>query len=129
VVVRGNYAYVTLRDDASCRRSPNVLEVIDVSNPATPRLVNSIDMLNPHGLGVIDDNLFVCEGRFGLKRFDLSQSATNPLETVFLRGIDSYDVIPLSQSLLMIGADGLFQYDYSRPAQLTLLSKIPVKRP
>jgi hypothetical protein len=35
-------------------------------------------------------------------------------------------VIPLDNVLMMIGADGLFQYDYSDPANIKLLSHLPV---
>jgi hypothetical protein len=43
--------------------------------------------------------------------------------------IDAYDVIPLEgKHLLMVGKDGLYQYDTSNPKNLKLLSVIPVKR-
>jgi hypothetical protein len=40
------------------------------------------------------------------------------------KGIDAYDVIPLGKKLMLIGKDGLYQYDYSDPKNLKLLSSI-----
>ena len=38
--------------------------------------------------------------------------------------IHAVDVIPLNNVLMMIGEDGLYQFDYSNPANMKLLSKI-----
>jgi hypothetical protein len=40
--------------------------------------------------------------------------------------MDAYDVIPLGKNLMLIGKDGLYQFDASNPKQLRQLSKIPV---
>jgi hypothetical protein len=40
--------------------------------------------------------------------------------------INAVDVIPLNSVLMMIGADGIFQYDYSDPNNIALLSQIVV---
>lgn len=125
VVVQGNYAYVTLRSGTPCRFGSNLLDVIDISNPRSPSPVQSIPMLNPHGLGIDGDVLFVCEGEHGLKVFD----ATNParlVEKQFIKGIRTYDVIPRNKVLLVVGRDGLMQYDYSDVNNPKLLSMIPL---
>ncbi|MCU0352549.1 MAG: hypothetical protein MUD08_02230 [Cytophagales bacterium] len=128
VVVQGNYAYVTLRT-AGCRPNTNnnVLDVIDISDLRNPRLVQTYNMTSPYGLGIRGSSLFVCEGDAGLRVFD----ATDPVRLVqksFLTDIKTYDLIPLPQSLLVIGQDGFYQYDYSNLAQLNLLSKITVEQ-
>jgi hypothetical protein len=70
----------------------------------------------------------LCEGQHGLKSLD----ATNDFDIKqieHLTNMDAYDVIPLSNKvLLMIGKDGFYQFDYSNPKQLKQLSKIPVNR-
>ncbi len=127
VVVQGNYAYVTLRSgSAECFREINNLEVLDISDLRAPRLVNAIRMLNPHGLGVSGNNLFVCEGKFGLKRFDIS-NPTQPEQVEFLQDVSSFDVIPRSQRLVVVGEKGLYQYDFSQ-TPMQELSFIPVKK-
>lgn len=124
VVAEGNYAYVTLRNGTPCQRGQNQLDILDISQLNNPRLVKSIQMLNPHGLGVRENVLFVCEGDNGLKVFD----RTNPVEikqTQFLKDVKSVDVIPLSNRLIVTGKDGIYQYQFTNSGEMTLLSKIP----
>lgn len=128
VVVHDNIAYVTLRNGTQCGGFTNQLDVIDVSSLTNPRLLKSYPMENPHGLGVDFPNLFICEGTHGLKTFNAS-SALDIKQLEHLKGMDAYDVIALNKTLLMVGRDGLYQFDYSNPAQLRQLSKIPVNRP
>ncbi|GAB3894429.1 hypothetical protein GCM10028803_09380 [Larkinella knui] len=128
VVVHEDKAYVTLRSGTTCQGFTNQLDVVDVSNLYSPRLLKSYPMKNPHGLGIDFPNLFICEGAYGLKTFDASDAMKiDQLE--HLEGFQAYDVIPLNKSLLLIGQDGFYQYDYSNPKKLKLLSKIPVQRP
>jgi hypothetical protein len=126
VVVQGQYAYVTLRTASACMRGVNQLEIIDIADPKSPKLVNIINMINPHGLGIDGDKLFVCEGASGLKVFDIS-TPTSPLLQLTLNSVDSYDVIPNSNVLIVTGKGGIFQYDYSKKGELSLLSKITVE--
>ncbi|RCR67966.1 LVIVD repeat-containing protein [Larkinella punicea] len=128
VVVHEDKAYVTLRSGSTCQGFTNQLDVVDVSNLYSPRLLKSYAMKNPHGLGIDFPNLFICEGAYGLKTFNASDAMKiDQLE--HLEGFQAYDVIPLGKSLLLIGRDGFYQYDYSNPRKLKLLSKIPVQRP
>ncbi|GAB3269424.1 hypothetical protein GCM10027347_39640 [Larkinella harenae] len=128
VVVHEDKAYVTLRSGNACQGFTNQLDVVDVSNLYSPRLLKSYAMKNPHGLGIDFPTLFICEGAYGLKTFNAADALKiDQLE--HLEGFQAYDVIPLGTSLLMIGRDGFYQYDYSNPKKLRLLSKIPVQRP
>lgn len=129
VVVQGDKAYVTLRRDNTCEQGVDALEVIDISDLQNPSLIKSYPMQHLHGLGIDQNTLFLCEGKFGLKVFDVQNALTidQNLKQHFT-GFDAYDVIPLGDVLLMIGKDGLYQYDYTNPESLRLLSKIPVVR-
>ena len=40
--------------------------------------------------------------------------------------IDAYDVIAFNNIALVIGKDGLYQYNYSNPSNIRMLSKITV---
>jgi hypothetical protein len=127
VIVDNDIAYVTLRS-GWCGVAPNRLDVVNVANLTSPTLIKSYDMQNPAGLGIDFPNLFICEGQYGLKSFDAS-SASNITLQQHIEKIDAYDVIPLEgKHLLMVGKDGLYQYDTSNPKNLKLLSVIPVKR-
>ena len=124
VVVHENYAYVTLRGTSTCgTNSPDVLDVIDISNLSAPKRLKTYPLETPYGLGIDYPTLFVCQGSKGLRVFD----ATNPLDIKARQtfaNVDAFDVIPLSKTLLTIGKDGLYQYDYSNPNNLRLLSRI-----
>ena len=130
VVVENDIAYVTLRSVNNFTRCggaiSNQLDVIDVSNAASPVLLKTYSMESPYGLGIDNKKLFICEGTSGLKTFD----ASKPMDIKQLqhfKEMNAYDVIPLNNTLMLIGKDGLYQYDYSNPNSLKLLSKISVK--
>ncbi|MCK9639060.1 MAG: hypothetical protein M0R39_04050 [Prolixibacteraceae bacterium] len=130
VVVQNNKAYVTLRSGVTCaNRSTNELSVLDITDVKAPNLLRSYGMDNPHGLCISDEILFVCDGNSGLKVYN----AANPLlisENLLAKfpGINAYDVIPLGKSLLMIGSDGFYQYDYSDLTNIKQISVIRAKK-
>ncbi len=127
VVVEGDYAYVTLRDGENCPNidGTNQLEVIDVSDLKNPKNIGIYEMIKPHGLGIDSGNLFISEGEYGLKIMD----ATNPHQVKLTRhitDIETYDVIPFNNVLMVTGASGIIQYDYSDINDLKHLSTIQV---
>lgn len=127
VVVHENIAYVTLRTGTGCGGGMNQLLTVDVTDLKNPRLIRTFQMQNPHGLGIDYPNLFVCEGSFGLKSMD-AKDPNNVFTIQQIDKIDSYDVIPLDgKHLIMVGKDGLYQYDYKDPKNLKQLSVIPIK--
>lgn len=128
VAVTDNRAYVTLRSGTTCNRGLNQMDVIDITDLRSPRLLKSYPMQNPHGLGIDFPNVFLCEGAHGLKSLNVANDF-DVKQLQHLTGMDAYDVIPLSgKTLLMIGKDGFYQFDTSDPSHLRQLSKIPVKR-
>ncbi|TAF32133.1 MAG: hypothetical protein EAZ57_09970 [Cytophagales bacterium] len=129
VVVEGNYAYVTLRNGNDCDGQVNQLDVIDISNPSRPRKIVTHNMTNPHGLAIDNGTLFICDGRDGLKVFDAKDPYTIKRNQIgHFQGITAYDVIPVSlqKRLVMVGSNQIFQYDYSNPSNVQLLSTINV---
>lgn len=125
VVVEGDIAYVTLRE-GWCGASPNRLDVVNVADLTRPVLIKSYEMENPHGLGIDNGKLFICEGKFGLKSFDANNTSDIKLQE-HIKDVNAFDVIPLNGNLLlMVGSDGFYQYDYTDPKNLKLLSKIAV---
>lgn len=127
VVVEGNYAYVTLREGNLCGDAESQLDVIDISDIHNPDMLKSYPMVEPYGLGIDDSLLFICDGNAGLKIYNASDPlkiTDNLLKTY--GDINAFDVIPLGNTLLMIGIDGLYQYNYSDPNNITELSYIPI---
>lgn len=127
VVVEGDYAYVTLRSGNLCGAIESQLNVIDISVIEAPELLESYPMTEPYGLGIDDEVLFVCDGKDGLKIFNASDPfGIDENMIAHYKGIDAFDVIPLGNVLLLIGEDGLYQYDYSSLDDIKQLSYIPV---
>lgn len=127
VVVQDDIAYVTLRTGTACAGTQNQLDLVDVSNPASPQLIKSYQMENPHGLSIDFPTLYLCEGKHGLKVFDVKDKfGVDKHQLAHFKNMDAYDVISLGKTLLLIGKDGFYQYDSSNPLDLRLLSKIPV---
>jgi hypothetical protein len=128
VVVDGQYAYVTLRTGNMCNNGQNLLEVIDISSITNPYLVKSYPMFNPHGLGTDGDLLFVCDGAAGLKIYDKSDPlAILTSQVAHYPDFDTYDVIPMDGILMLVGEEGIYQYDYSDPENIVQISHITIK--
>lgn len=111
VVVDGNYAYVTLRGGNNCGATESGLFIVDISNIANPELKISYAMDGPYGLGIKDEKLFVCDGESGLKIYDKTD-VENLISLNHFANINTFDVIPLEESLLMVGEQVLYQYKY-----------------
>ncbi len=125
VVVQNNIAYVTTHGGARCGGARNSLYVYDVTNVKNPIQLAEYDMTYPLGLGIDGNTLFVCEDDFGLKVYDATNSTeitSNLLSE--LTDISPVDVIPLNKLLIVTAKDGVYQYDYTDPSNLVLLSKV-----
>ena len=60
---------------------------------------------------LIFQTLFVCDGDSGLKVYD--KSNVEDLQALnHFKNINTFDVIPLENTLLMVGEDVLYQYEY-----------------
>lgn len=111
VVVDEKYAYVTLRSGNLCGEAESVLEIIDITNKEKPVKIKSYIMENPYGLGIKDQMLFICDGTAGLKVFDKTDVLNLQMTNQFKK-INTFDVIPLDDKLLLVGQNTLFQYKY-----------------
>jgi len=130
VAISGDYAYVTIHQDNTCRGDLNQLDVLDISDIFNPILKESFAMQNPHGLAATPEALYLCEGEFGLKIFDNSDPLEVGEKLLFhYDNFEAYDVIYLpgqEDILLLIGEDGFYQFDVSDPLQPREISHIPV---
>jgi hypothetical protein len=130
VVVNEQYAFVTLRSGVTCRLGVDELQVVDITDPYKPKLVKAYPMLNPHGLALAGDYLYLAEGKHGLKSFNVADvMAIDQNQLEFLKSMKAVDIIPGPKSLIVIGQDGVCQFDYSTPSILKPLSCIQVKNP
>jgi len=127
VVAQDTLAFITLRSGNSCRNGMNRLDVLNVKDVRNPELIRSFPMQNPHGLAVRGNNLFVCEGQFGMKVFEIKNRGGLDEIKVY-PSIRSKDVILSNDSLMIVVADdGLFQYDYTDVRNIETLSQIRIE--
>lgn len=125
VIVDGDIAYVTLRSGTVCQGFTNQLDVVDISDLRSPRLLHTFPMHNPHGLSKDGDALFICDGDAGLKVFDASElAAIDQHLLAHDKSIQAFDVIAYNDIAMLIGDDGLHQYDYSNLNNIRHLSTI-----
>ena len=133
VYVSEDVAYVTLRSNNNnrCFGVNNQLDILNVKDLDQPRLIKTFSMINPHGVGVDDSLLFLCEADAGLKVFKINKTLINKeLSEVSInqlswnQSIFAYDVIPQNGNLIVVGDNELHQYDYTDPNNLILRSKI-----
>ncbi len=127
VVVQGDRAYVTMRGGTQCNSGDNALEIIDIKDPYNPQLIANYRMASPHGLAVDGQILFICEGEYGVRMFDIANER-NIREIEHIEEYFAYDIIARSGVATVTGEDGIFQYTYGAQTGMDLLSKIPVDR-
>jgi hypothetical protein len=127
VIVDDTLAYITLRSGTNCGGNLNTLDVVNIKDITQPVMVMSYPMTNPNGLGKDGDLLFICDGSAGLKVYDAADPKLISSHLIYTYpNIKAYDVIPIGDVLVLIGDDGLYQYNYSNVQNITLLSSILV---
>lgn len=132
VVANETYAYVTLNTTNRIERcritveeQVNLLNIFDITDVFQPQLVAQYAMHNPKGVGLDGDLLFLCEDDQGLKVFNVADPE-NILQIAHFTGYTAFDVIPLGGLLLVVGPDNVYQYDYTDPEHIALISELPL---
>lgn len=128
VIADDQHAYVTLRSNGiNCLGNLNELDVLDIQNIQSTRLISTYPLNHPQGLSKDSTTLIICDGDAGLKIFDASSpESIKLLQTIQIA--NAYDVICDNKIAYVSANDGLYQYDYSIPAQTKLISKISIKQ-
>lgn len=106
VVANDDYAFVTLHANIGCGTTINQLEIYDITDVVNPVLVSTRNLIQPIGLGLFNEYLFVCDD--DVKIFDVSDPANSQLVHSINR--DTFDVIIHNDLLILIGESGLYQY-------------------
>lgn len=126
VIVDEKYAYVTLRSGSACQGFTNQLEILQLTSFTNPWLIKTYPFTNPHGLSKDGNLLFICDGNAGLKVLDATDVSQLKLMKQF-KISETYDVIAHDHIALVVAKDGLYQYDYSDPKNIHLISKVSIK--
>jgi hypothetical protein len=127
VIADDSYAYVTLRSGSFCQGFANQMDVINVSNLASPSLVKSYQFTNPRGLSKDGNYIFLCDGTDGLKILNVA-NANNITNVKTIPGIETYDVIAFNSIAVTVAKDGLYLIDYSNMADIKVAGKILVQK-
>jgi hypothetical protein len=125
VIAEDKYAYVTLSGGTMCGGYSNQLDVIDLNNLASPKLLKSFALTSPKGLSKDGNLLLICDGKDGLKIFD----ASDPYNVSLLRkvaGFEPTDVIAFGGFAVAVAKDGIYLVNYSTPASAAVVGKIQV---
>lgn len=126
VVVYNDLAYVTIHLGTTCGQNNNELLIIDVSNVKDPKLLLTLNMMNPKGLGIDKGMLFLCDD--GLKIYTITTPEEMYLKSLKnIKGMQGYDLIAYENTLMMIAEDGFYQYNYSNINDIKFLSKFSFK--
>ena len=122
VIADDNYAYITLHASANiCVGTQNELDIVNITNLASPSLVKQINLTKPQGLSKDGDLLFVCDDDAGVKIFNAS-NPENPILLKTLALAAAYDVVCINGVAIVSAKDGIHQYNYSNPNNVVKLS-------
>lgn len=127
VIADDTHAYVTLRSNGlTCMGNLNELNVLDIRNIQSPILLKTYPFTHPKGLSKEGNTLMVCDGEIGVKIYD----ASNPENLKLLQNLaleEAYDVICYNNIAYISAKDGLYQFNFSKPDQTKLISKISIR--
>ncbi len=114
VVVQNDIAFSTLSNFSRCGGGINELMVLDVTTAEKPKILAEYFMqTTPLGLGVIGNNLFVCQGKNGFtwyKTDKLTEILNNKVSEDV--NIHARDIIVIENNLIVTGDNGVIQYTY-----------------
>ena len=127
VVADNDYAYVTLRSNNTvCGSTLNQLNIYDITGVqiTSPKLLSTLLMPEPHGLGNKGNTLYVCMGSAGLNVINITDK-TKPTVTKTIQNNETYiDVIPYDDLLIAYVEGGIVLFDITDAANPVKLSAI-----
>lgn len=127
VVADDTHAYVTLSGGTMCGGFTNQLDVVDVRNLLSPKLVKTYPLKSPKGLSKDGNTLLICDGADGLKLFDVKDpSNVTLIKTV--NGFEPHDVIAVQGYAIAVAANGIYVIDYRVPANAGIIGKIEINK-
>ena len=122
VIADDNYAYVTLNDSSACLGFVNELQIIDIRDVSNAVEVKFYQLTHPVGLSKDGNNLFICDGKDGLKVYNAADVKNLQLIKQLNDAVD-YDVVAQNGIAIVMTSNGIYQYDYSDLTNIHLISK------
>jgi len=128
IVARDNNSYVTISSDDNvwCNGFRlDELRIYNITNPALPVLLETIEMSKPKGLGLGKSKLYICDEVDGLVVFDLTNPQM-PVREKSFGGFKAFDLIVKGNLLFVSCDDQLRQYDITDEENTFLVSVINI---
>jgi len=127
VIAQNNHSFVTTRAGNDCGMGQNLLEVLDITNMSSPKVIFSLEMTSPSGLAVSGEDLFVCDLIEGLKRFKIVDTEDDYfLEQGYISNIfDCNDIILNGDIIILNHDDGITQIKWQGD-DFTVLSNLEI---
>jgi hypothetical protein len=122
VVADDQFAYVTLRTGNFCAGNVNQLDILDVSNVMQPKLIKTYPLTNPQGLALKDPFLYICDGKAGLKVYNITNKQSIEIKQK-LDIEDAFDIIIRGSQALVVGKKNLYQFRVKEDGNLDLVSR------
>jgi hypothetical protein len=124
VVARNDIAYSTLRSTRCRFGNVDQLDVIDFSNIENPTIIRSYEAINPLGLGLRGQFLFLCEND-GLSMYNVADPANliRMGELMFDDAI-AIDVIPADQFLIVTTNRGIYNVQFSDTGDMHVIGQV-----
>lgn len=122
VVAKDSTAYATLNATGPCGGGLSQLVVYNIKDITRPVLQTTRSLLAPHGLGISDSALYVCDA-VGLNVYNIRNSYSPQLLRT-ITGDTFFDVIPYGNILICQVTGGIALYDITSRHQPVFLSRI-----
>ncbi len=123
VVANATNAFVTLRGNQPCGPATDGLYIYNTSNVLSPQLIKQYNMPTPHGLGLQDSILYVCQKNNGMSVFNISNPAVPVLRKRLTDKVFE-DVICYDDLLICYVSTGIALYNISVRANPIFISEI-----
>jgi hypothetical protein len=123
VVANDSIAFVTLRGNA-CGPANDGLYIYNIKNILTPSIINTQFIPTPHGLGLQDSVLYVCQKENGMSIYNVSRPSVPVLRKKITTRVFE-DVICYGNLLICYISNGIALYDITfaaNPVELSVLT-------
>ncbi len=123
VVANDSIAFVTLRGNQPCGPVEDGLYIYNITSITSPVLRNKQLIPTPHGLGLQDSILYVCQKNNGMRIYNVS-NPQSPILRKVITGKIFEDVICYDDLLICYVSTGLSIYNISNRTNPVLLSEV-----
>jgi hypothetical protein len=116
VVANDSIAFVTVRAGNTCGGNQNALLVYDIRKVINPVLKKTESLSSPYGLGMKDSMLYVCDGNYGLRIYNITKPLYPNLKRT-ITGLMYKDVIATKDLLICMIDGGMVLYAYDNTGE------------